>query len=84
MRGLDNQVLATYHDMSWLEAVLGTHGRSGEQLDVFQAVFGPEGPEEAPAPGSLEGRAQVQGRPAGGQAAAGRAPRGRDPVAARG
>jgi enterochelin esterase-like enzyme len=45
MRGLDNQVLATYHDMSWLEAVLGTHGRSGEQLDVFQAVFGPEGPD---------------------------------------
>lgn len=48
MRGLDNQVLATYHDMSWLEAVLGTHGRSGQQLDVFQAVFGPEGPDGYP------------------------------------
>jgi hypothetical protein len=45
MRSVDNQVLASYRDMSWLESVLGTRGRSGQQLDAFQAVFGPMGPD---------------------------------------
>jgi putative esterase len=43
MRGTDNQVYVTQQEYSQLESVLGSHGRSGEQLDVFQAVFGPRG-----------------------------------------
>ncbi len=45
MRGLDNQVLMTEKEFSTMELVLGTRGRSGEQMDIFQAVFGPVGPD---------------------------------------
>ena len=41
MRGVDDQVMMTYHEASTLELVLGTRGRSGGQLDIFQAVYGP-------------------------------------------
>jgi hypothetical protein len=41
MRGVDDQVLMTYKDASTVELVLGTRGRSGGQLDIFQAVYGP-------------------------------------------
>ena len=41
MRSEDDQVLLTQREASLLELVLGTRGRSGEQLDVFQAVYGP-------------------------------------------
>ncbi len=41
MRDVDDQVLMTYKDASTVELVLGTRGRSGGQLDIFQAVYGP-------------------------------------------
>jgi hypothetical protein len=34
-RGVDNQVLMTQKDAAHLEQVLGTRGRSGEQMDIF-------------------------------------------------
>ena len=33
-----------------MEAVLGDHGRSGEQYDIWQAVFSPEGADGYPKP----------------------------------
>ena len=38
MRSVDDQVLMTERDASILELVLGTRGRSGDQMDIFQAV----------------------------------------------
>jgi len=43
VRGIDDQVITTQQEYSQLEATLGSRGRSGQQLDVFQAVFGPRG-----------------------------------------
>jgi len=43
-------VLMTQQDASHFEAVLGSHGRSGEQLDIFNAVFGPVGKDGYPRP----------------------------------
>lgn len=43
-------VIATVEGFSGQEAVLGTHGRSGGQLDAFHAVFGPVGEDGYPAP----------------------------------
>ena len=43
MRGIDDQVMVTQKQASIYELVLGTSGRSGQQLDIFQAVFGPAG-----------------------------------------
>jgi len=37
----DNQTLMSQMDASHLESILGTHGRSGDQMDIFMAVFGP-------------------------------------------
>ncbi|MBM3789446.1 MAG: hypothetical protein FJW35_03740, partial [Acidobacteria bacterium] len=48
MRSVDDQVLATVRDASMYELVLGTRGRSGEQMDIFQAVFGPVGEDGYP------------------------------------
>jgi hypothetical protein len=45
----DGRTLATMEDFSRQEAVLGTRGRSGGQMDAFQAVFGPVGPDGYPA-----------------------------------
>ena len=50
MRGLDDQVMATQKQASVYELVQGTKGRSGQQLDMFQAVFGPVGNDGYPRP----------------------------------
>jgi len=41
MRSVDDQVLMTQREASILELVLGTRGRSGDQMDIFQAIHGP-------------------------------------------
>jgi hypothetical protein len=43
-------VSATVEDMNRLELVLGTHGRSGEQWDIWQAVYSPAGADGYPKP----------------------------------
>jgi hypothetical protein len=43
-------VLTTYESYNRLERVLGSRGRSGEQLDIFEAVFGPTDEEGYPRP----------------------------------
>ena len=48
MRSVDDQVLMTERDASILELVLGTRGRSGDQMDIFQAVYGPVGDDGYP------------------------------------
>lgn len=50
MRDNEGQPVRTTKEASWLEAVLGTHGRSGEQMDIFDAVFGPVGDDGYPVP----------------------------------
>ena len=49
MRGVDDQVLMDQRDASHLEAVLGTKGRSGDQMDIFMSVHGPVGEDGYPA-----------------------------------
>ena len=41
---------ATLEDFNHLELVLGTRGRSGDQFDVWQAVYSPVGPDGYPKP----------------------------------
>lgn len=41
MHDVDGEVLMTVEQASRLELVLGTEGRSGQQLDVWQAVYTP-------------------------------------------
>jgi len=48
MRDVHGQVLVTLRQMSQLEAVLGTKGRSGQQLDIWQAAYGPVGEDGYP------------------------------------
>jgi hypothetical protein len=43
------RVDATLRDMNHLELALATHGRSGEQFDIWQAVYSPLGPDGYPA-----------------------------------
>jgi len=43
-------VSATIEQMSRLESVLASRGRSGQQLDVWQAVYSPVGPDGYPQP----------------------------------
>lgn len=47
-RGTDDQVFMSQQDASHLEAVLGSRGRSGDQMDVFMSVFGPVGEDGYP------------------------------------
>ena len=47
-RGLDDQTFLSQFDANRYEEVLGTRGRSGEQMDIFMAVFGPAGPDGYP------------------------------------
>ncbi len=47
-RGTDDQVFSNQRDYSHLEAVLGTRGRSGGQMDIFMGVFGPVGDDGYP------------------------------------
>jgi hypothetical protein len=44
------RVTATLEQTNHRELVLGTHGRSGDQWDIWQAVFSPTGPDGYPAP----------------------------------
>lgn len=50
MRDYLGRTLATQRDVNHLELVLGDHGRSGGQYDIWQAVFGPEGADGYPQP----------------------------------
>jgi hypothetical protein len=50
MRGNDGQPLITIRDLSRFEDVLASHGRSGEQLEIWEAVYGPVGPDGYPVP----------------------------------
>ncbi|MFZ0738827.1 MAG: alpha/beta hydrolase-fold protein [Candidatus Acidiferrales bacterium] len=46
----DDQTLQTIEGMSKIESALGSHGRSTEQLGIFDAVFGPMGDDGYPKP----------------------------------
>ena len=50
MRDNDGQPWLSIRQMSQLEAVLGSHGRSGEQFEAWDAVYGPVGPDGYPVP----------------------------------
>ncbi len=50
MRGVDDQVVMNQWEASHLEAVLGTRGRSGDQMDIFMSVYGPMGEDGYPDP----------------------------------
>src|SRR5205814_8100541 len=50
MRGADGQPLVSVREFSRLEEVLGSHGRSGQQLEAWEAVYGPVGPDGYPEP----------------------------------
>lgn len=50
MRQPDGLVLATMESMNRFELVMGTHGRSGEQFDIWQAVFSSVGNDGYPTP----------------------------------
>ncbi len=49
-RTVEGQVDVTMRQTSQLEDVLGTHGRSGQQLEAWEAVYGPVGPDGYPKP----------------------------------
>ncbi|MBI3668065.1 MAG: hypothetical protein HY236_17840 [Acidobacteria bacterium] len=49
-RDAGEQVTATMEDQSRFELVLGTKGRSTEQLDIWQAVYSPAGEDGYPKP----------------------------------
>jgi hypothetical protein len=50
MRDYLGHTLLTTEDNNAYELLLGDHGRSGEQFDIWQAVFGPVGKGGYPAP----------------------------------
>ena len=50
MRTSEGQVVETVRQMSQLEEVLGSHGRSGQQLEAWEAVYGPVGTDGYPEP----------------------------------
>jgi len=50
MRDYLGEVSATQRDANYMELVAGDRGRSGGQYDIWQAVFGPVGPDGYPAP----------------------------------
>ena len=49
-RNYMGEVFATQRDTNYLELVLGDHTRSGQQYDIWQAVFGPKGEDGYPKP----------------------------------
>ena len=49
-RTSDGQVDVTMRQMSQLEDVLGSHGRSGQQFEAWEAVYGPVGIDGYPKP----------------------------------
>ena len=50
MRTTEGQVEVTESQMSQLEATLGSHGRSGQQLEIWEAAYGPVGEDGYPRP----------------------------------
>jgi hypothetical protein len=50
MRDYLGHTLITTEDNNTYELALGDHGRSGEQFDIWQAVFGPVGADGYPQP----------------------------------
>jgi hypothetical protein len=50
MRNYLGQTLISMRDNIAYEAALGDHGRSGDQFDIWQAVYSPEGPDGYPLP----------------------------------
>jgi hypothetical protein len=50
MRTREGQVEVTLSQMSQLEATLGSHGRSGQQLEIWEAAYGPVGEDGYPRP----------------------------------
>ena len=50
MRDYLGHTLITNEEINGYELALGDHGRSGEQYDIWQAVFGPVGEDGYPAP----------------------------------
>jgi hypothetical protein len=50
MRNYLGQTLANFRDNARYEAALGDHGRSGDQFDIWQAVYGPVGEDGYPKP----------------------------------
>jgi len=44
-RMVNGQLVMTSQQRNYFELVNGTHGRSGEQIDIWSAVFGPIGPD---------------------------------------
>jgi Putative esterase len=50
MRDYLGRTLVTTEDNNAYELVLGDHGRSGEQFDIWQAVYGPVGDDGYPKP----------------------------------
>ena len=49
-RSVEGQVEVTMRQMSQLEEVLGSHGRSGQQFEAWEAVYGPVGVDGYPKP----------------------------------
>lgn len=49
-RTTEGQPVMTMQQESALEAVLGSHGRSGQQFEAWEAVYGPVGPDGYPVP----------------------------------
>ena len=49
-RTVDGQTVITARELSRFEAVLGSHGRSGYQLEAWEAVYGPVGADGYPVP----------------------------------
>jgi len=50
LRSNEGEVLTTERQESQLEEALGSHGRSGQQLDAWDSVFGPVGTDGYPEP----------------------------------
>ena len=50
MRTPEGQVVETMRQMSQLEAVLGSHGRSAQQFEAWDAVYAPVGEDGYPRP----------------------------------
>lgn len=50
MRDYLGHTLITTKEINQYELALGDHGRSGEQFDIWQAVYGPVGADGYPAP----------------------------------
>lgn len=50
MRTVEGQVVVTMREMTRLEEVLGSRGRSGQQFAAWEAVYGPVGADGHPKP----------------------------------